>query len=278
MQYTTNYNLITVEGTDVVNPLVQMNPNFTDIDAAMFANKQATIGSASEIVSGTVHAITRANPDSNYFRYTATGNWTAGDSMSVDGVTVSVYLTDGTTPGTGSYVINSEVFGMISGSRVTLFLASSPVTSLPAAQITFDPTGTNLDPSDTDVDKAIKDIDNLISALQPDTFEVTADGIKTYEQILNGIYALIDATKVTVDTSLKVVSSTITINCNLAALRTGNDYKFSSTMIDGSPLEVYTRSFVCKPSGSQYIAIHGSTVADVSTVAAPAGDKFIIKY
>lgn len=278
MQYTTNYNLITVEGTDVVNPLVQMNPNFTDIDAAMFANKQATIGSASEIVSGTVHAITRANPDSNYFRYTATGNWTAGDSMSVDGVTVSVYLTDGTTPGTGAYIINSEVFGMISGSRVTLFLATSPVTSLPAAQITFDPTGTNLDPSDTDVDKAIKDIDNLISALQPDTFEVTADGIKTYEQILNGIYALIDATKVTVDTSLEVVASTITINCNLAALRTGTDYRFSSAMIDGSPLEVYTRSFVCKPSSSQYIAIHGSTVTDVSTAVAPAGDKFIIKY
>lgn len=165
MQYTTNYNLITVEGTDVVNPLVQMNPNFTDIDAAMFANKQASIGTASEIVSGTVHAITRANPDSDYFKFTATGNWTSGDSMSVDGVNVSVYLTDGTTPGTGSYVINSEVFGMISGSRVTLFLSNNPVTSLDADQVTFDPTGTNLDPSDTDVDKAIKDLDNIVSSI-----------------------------------------------------------------------------------------------------------------
>ena len=278
MQYTTNYNLITVEGTDVVNPLVQMNPNFTDIDAAMFANKQATIGSASEIVSGTVHAITRANPDSNYFRYTATGNWTTGDSMSVDGVTVSVFLTDGTTPGTGAYVINSEVFGMISGSRVTLFLATSPVTSLPADQITFDPTGTNLDPSDTDVDKAIKDIDNLISALQPDIFEVTADGIKTYEQVLNGIYALIDTTKITVDTSLKVISSTVTLNCDLTTYNAGNYFSFTSSSIAGTPFEVYTRSFICKPSGSQYIAIHGSSTVDASTAIAPAGDKFIIKY
>lgn len=164
MQYTTNYNLITVEGTDVVNPLVQMNPNFTDIDAAMFANKQATIGSASEIVSGTVHAITRANTDSNYFRYTATGNWTAGDTMSVDGTTVSVYLTDGTTPGTGSYVINSEVFGMISGSRVTLFL-TNPITTLAATDVTFDPTGTTLDPSDTDVDSAIRSLAGRVTKL-----------------------------------------------------------------------------------------------------------------
>lgn len=162
MQYTPNYNLITVEGTDVVNPLVQMNPNFTDIDAAMFANKQAVIGSASEIASGTVHAITRANPDSNYFRYTATSNWNAGDSMTVDGVSVSVFLPDGTLPGAGAYIINSEVFGMISGTRVTVFL-SNPVTSLAADHITFDPTGTTLDPSITDVDAAIKALSGRVT-------------------------------------------------------------------------------------------------------------------
>jgi len=125
MQYTSNYNLITVEGTDVVNPLVQMNPNFTDIDAAMFANKQAVIGTATEIVSGTVHAITRLNTDSDYFRFTATGNWNTGDSMSVDGVNVSVYLSDGTTPATGAYIINTEVLALLSGSRVTLIISTS---------------------------------------------------------------------------------------------------------------------------------------------------------
>lgn len=164
MQYTPNYNLITVEGTDVVNPLVQMNPNFTDIDAAMFANKQAVIGTASEITSGTVHSITRANPDSNYFRFTATSNWNAGDSMSIDGVNVSVFLTDGTLPGTGSYVINSEVFGIIAGSRVTLFL-TNPVTTLPATDVTFDPTGTTLDPSDTDVDSVIRTLASRVTKL-----------------------------------------------------------------------------------------------------------------
>ena len=122
MQYTPNYNLITVEGTDVVNPLVQMNPNFTDIDAAMFANKKAVIGSATEITSGTVHSITRLNPDSNYFRFTATSNWNAGDSFSVDGVAVSAFTPDGRTLAQGCYVINSEVFAILNGTRLTVYV------------------------------------------------------------------------------------------------------------------------------------------------------------
>ena len=190
MQYTANYNLITVEGTDVVNPLVQMNPNLTDIDAAMFANKQATIGSASEIVSGTVHAITRSNPDSNYFRYTATGNWTSGDSMSVDGVTVTVYLSDGTVPGSGAYVINSEVFAMISGSRVTLIISSGTVTS---STVSYDNTGSGL--SSTNVQDAIDELAQAVDhgidelwansdtsqAFSPNTVSVTtADTYDTF--------------------------------------------------------------------------------------------------
>lgn len=189
MQYTPNYNLITVEGTDVVNPLVQMNPNFTDIDAAMFANKQAVIGSATEITSGTVHSITRANPDSNYFRFTATSNWTAGDSMNVDGVTVSVYLTDGTTPESGSYVINSEVLGMISGSRVTLFVSSQKQQT--ASDVTYDNTvsgltannvQTAIDEIDVSVDSAATSISQLndrVSANEYDTgasFTIPTDG------------------------------------------------------------------------------------------------------
>lgn len=162
MQYTPNYNLITVEGTDVVNPLVQMNPNFTDIDAAMFANKQASIGSATELTSGTVHAITRANPDSNYFRFTATSNWTAGDSMTIDGVAVSVFLTDGTLPGTGAYVINSEVFGILTGSRVTLFL-TNPLLTLPATDVTFNPAGTGL--VSTNIDGAVRELDTAVQSL-----------------------------------------------------------------------------------------------------------------
>lgn len=168
MQYTTNYNLITVEGTDVVNPLVQMNPNFTDIDAAMFANKQASIGTATEIAAGNVHSITRTNTDSNYFKFTATSNWTTGDSMSIDGVNVSVFLTDGTVPVTGAYVINSEVFGILAGTRVTLFL-TNPITSLAASDVTYN--------GDT-VETALNNIDSEITGIET-TSNVTITDIMT---------------------------------------------------------------------------------------------------
>ncbi len=125
MQYTDHYNLNLPEGTDIVNPLIQDNPNYSAIDQAMFSNKQSVIGSATEIVSGTIHTITRSNTDSNYFRFTATGNWTAGDSMSVDGTTVTVYLSDGTTPTTGAYIINTEVLALLSGTRVTLLVSTA---------------------------------------------------------------------------------------------------------------------------------------------------------
>ena len=124
MQYTSNYNLMLPEGTDVVNLLTQLNPNINTIDAAMFANKQMAVGRATELTVGTVHGITRANTDSPIFSFTATSNWTTGDNMTVDGVTVTVLMSDGQTPKTGAYVINTEVIGIISGTRVTLLVSA----------------------------------------------------------------------------------------------------------------------------------------------------------
>lgn len=268
MQYTPNYNLITVEGTDVVNPLVQMNPNFTDIDAAMFANKQSSIGSASEIVSGTVHAITRANPDSNYFRFTATGNWTLGDSMSVDGVTVSVYLTDGTIPGTGAYVINSEVFGILAGSRVTLYLASAPVTSLNANQITFDPTGTNLNPNDTDVDKAIKDLDSIANR---GYVSVISNGIQTYGDILQALYALIDGSKISPNSVLQ--TSNVYYQMYSA---TPTDYRFSQASISSNVLRIAI--IAINSNGGFVRKDEGSAAVDLTNSVPSAGIEFKVYY
>ena len=154
MQYTTNYNLITVEGTDVVNPLVQMNPNFTDIDSIMKANADATVARATCTKTGTNHAVTTTNSDAAMQRFTATGNWETGDTMTIDGVSVSVYLPDGTAPQTGCFVINSEVIIAINGTRVTLYCA--PALSQSASDISYDNTLSGL--TATDVQDAIDEV------------------------------------------------------------------------------------------------------------------------
>ena len=188
MQYTTHYNLNLPEGSDVVNPLVQDNPNYTAIDAAMFANKQAVIGTASEVTSGTAHAITRSNIDSDYFRYTATSNWTTGDTMTVDGTAVSVYLSDGTAPLTGSYVINSEVLAFLSGTRVTLIISKS---GAPASAISYNNTVSGL--TAVNVQDAI---DELHSDIHKGSVSVTADGVKKIKEIFNELFSLIDMAKI----------------------------------------------------------------------------------
>lgn len=194
MQYTTHYNLNLPEGTDIVNPLVQDNPNYSAIDAAMFANKQAVIGTATEVVSGTVHAITRLNTDSDYFKFTATGNWNTGDSMSVDGTAVSVYLSDGTAPGTGAYIINSEVLALLNGSRVTLIVSSGAVA---ANAVSYDNSGSGL--TATNVQDAIDEIESIIN---PGSVSVTADGVKTLGDLLNDLFSLVNMSKVTINTKL----------------------------------------------------------------------------
>lgn len=121
MTYTPNYNLILVEGTDVVNPLVQLNPNISDIDTQMKANADASISPATCIKSGTTHTITRSNTSADVLRFTATGDWNAGDTMIVDGVTVTPYLANGDALIDKSYLINTEVLMSVTGTRATVY-------------------------------------------------------------------------------------------------------------------------------------------------------------
>lgn len=161
MQNTTHYNLMKAEGTDTVNLLTQCYPNFDTIDAAMFANKQGSIGTATEVTTGTVHAITRNNADSDIFRFTATSAWTAGDTMTLDGVGVTVHLADGTTPATGAYIIGAEVLGVVNGSLVTLFLSSA----IQSYVSSFNSRTGAVTPASSDYDASMIDYDNTVSGL-----------------------------------------------------------------------------------------------------------------
>ena len=162
MQNTSNYNLNLVEGTDLVNPPIQFNPNFQTIDAAMFANKEKTVGIASEVVTGTVHAIVRANQDADAFRFTATGAWTTGDTMTVDGTAVTVHLSDGTAPLTGAYVIGAEVLAVLNGTLVTLITSSA---AIDPGVTSFNSRTGAVTPASSDYDASMIDYDNTLSGL-----------------------------------------------------------------------------------------------------------------
>lgn len=176
MQNTSNYNLNIVEGTDIVNIPVQLNPNFQTIDSEMFKNKQGSTGTATEVVTGTVHAIVRANTDADVFRFTATGNWASGDTMTVDGGAVTVHLTDGTAPGAGAYVIGAEVVAVINGTLVTLISSSAAVD--PGVTSFNSRTGAVI-PASSDYDASMIDYDNTLSGLLATDVQGAIDEVKS---------------------------------------------------------------------------------------------------
>ena len=127
MNTTTNYGLKLYEGTDLFNPLVVENPNAGDIDTALKAVSDNAVGTATELTTGTVHAITRADADRNVFLFVATSNFTAGDTFTLDGNQVSALTPDGQQLATGSYVIGSSVLCALHDTLITVYVNPAKV-------------------------------------------------------------------------------------------------------------------------------------------------------
>lgn len=127
MQTSEYFDLNIYEGTDIFNPLTVENDNIEKIDEQMFLNSIATVGQATELKSGTVHALTRENPDASMFRFVATSKFDRGDTFTVDGIQVTGLRTDGKALDDGAYVINANVLCCLTGTVLTLFVATGDV-------------------------------------------------------------------------------------------------------------------------------------------------------
>lgn len=127
MRNTTNFNLNIVEGSDKVNLITQMNPNTELIDEQMFKNQNAGVQTATELLTGTVHAITRSIPDASMIRFTAVSRFTAGDTFTVDSVQVSALLPSGEQLPDGAFIIGSEVLCVLKGTLLTVYASGGAV-------------------------------------------------------------------------------------------------------------------------------------------------------
>ena len=163
MTQTTNYDLNIVEGSDVVNPLVQTNPNFTKIDEVMKANEIRGIATSTEVKSGTNHAITR-NVANAVFRFVATSDFRTGDTFSVDGTTVTATLVDGTLPKDRAFVVGTSVLCILDGIRLTFVNCESSPTDINASDVNYDNTESGLD--GTKVQSAIDEIAEIIDIIK----------------------------------------------------------------------------------------------------------------
>lgn len=186
-----HYNLFIGEANDNFNPLTQMNQNTRDIDAGMWANKLKSVQTATELKSGTVHALTRNVPDAEMFRFTATSDYATGDTFTVDGSQVTGLLPNGQPLPNGAYLINSEVLCCLVGTKLTFFIGSGG--------------GTDDYATKGYVDNAVFDVQQTATAAQQ---SAVAAGQLAQTANSTAISAQNDIDTLTTDvTAIKVVSS-----------------------------------------------------------------------
>ena len=125
MNQTTYYDLNKYEGSDTFNPLLVDVPNLDIIDGAMHDNNIHGVGTATEVLSGTVHAIVRNNPDASMFRFVATSDFTFGDSFTVDGIAYTAKMSNGEQMNTDAFVTGANVLCALEGAELTFFVAST---------------------------------------------------------------------------------------------------------------------------------------------------------
>lgn len=161
MTTTTNYGYTVITGTDSpVNIQNDIAPNFTAIDTDLKAVSDAAITVATHTVAGSVHQLVRTDADRNVMYFVATGDMAAGDTFTVDGVSVTARLVNGEALATGSFKINNNVFGILVGTVLNLFVPGATAT---ASGTTYDNTGSGL--SATDVQDAIDEVQSNIEAV-----------------------------------------------------------------------------------------------------------------
>lgn len=198
MRNSEHFNLFLAEGSDIVNPLVQDVQNYETIDGQMFKNQNAGVQNATELKNGTVHAITRNVPDAQFITFTATSNYTAGETFTVDGIQVSALTVSGETLPTGAYVINSQVLCVLKGTLLTVYGVGSEVAdnslALNGHPDTYFGTKEEVDNAIDTANAAnelVKDINNnriKHKFITPTVDTVTDDCIKTATRISVSLY------------------------------------------------------------------------------------------
>lgn len=125
MNTSTNYGLKEYEGSDTFNPLAVDVPNLEKIDEVMHDNELGITGTATHVLSGTVHAIVRELPDTPMFRFLATADFTFGDSFTVDGIAYTATTPDGAQLQTGAFKIGTIVLACLEGTALTVYASGT---------------------------------------------------------------------------------------------------------------------------------------------------------
>lgn len=131
MNQSTNYNFNLPEGTDLVNLLTQLIPNWASLDTLLKGVEDQAITNCTEVVSLGVHAITRTNTDGKILKWIATANYTAGDTFTIDGNLIAAATASGEALATNAIVSGAVILAALNAdeSAMTIFVTGTNVAS-----------------------------------------------------------------------------------------------------------------------------------------------------
>ena len=122
--------------------------------------------------------------------------------------------------------------------------------------------------------KAVGNIGKL-----PESVSVTADGVKTYTQILNALFAQIDLNKITETSMFSFKTESGVQNFYKLARKTGTDCTFSRTQLTTSLITI--DAFNLSSASSSFIVASGSsslTISDSSSQVPDNGRVYTVFY
>lgn len=131
MTQTTYYEFNKPEGTDLVNPLVDTNPNWDALDADLHEFNERSIANCTEVVALGVHTISRLDTTAKFLKWIATANYTAGETFTVDGLPVAATTPAGAALATNAYVTGSVVLACLNADNtaMTIYVSGTTVAS-----------------------------------------------------------------------------------------------------------------------------------------------------
>lgn len=141
----------------------------------------------------------------------------------------------------------------------TLYTATAAITA--GGTITI---GGNCTASDTVTEQI-----NTIK--QGESVSVTADGVKTYRQLLNNLYSLLDITKITYNSYMKYGNYIYGLTLSMSGL-----YQYTVASIASSSTFIQKISVQSTTSGCERIS--GTTYTDLSTQVPTNGSIFTLYY
>lgn len=193
MRETTNFKLTIPEGSDDVNILTQITPNFESIDTIMKGNENAGVQVATVLYSNNIHAITRTKDDASVMRFTATSRFTLGDTFTVDGVQVTALAPTGEQLPDGAFIVGSEVLAILKGTLLTVFAGAkaSDSAKLNGQSASFYATKAEVDNAQDLAEGAATIAQDALDRTSPKDFAIAQiigkfNGKNVYRRILKG--------------------------------------------------------------------------------------------